>query len=308
MFSGFNKTHLCLVIVIAVLLTSSHVSRAQSPLPLLPQQITSPYPEPDQRLVFKSAKQLQVEFAELRYFLRDISNNNSVPTIFTTNLPPDLDKQPVDEKISTFIRLMLPNIIAANQQILQVRKTLQEWEDTPLSSLTDVQRRWLKDLCVRYSIDTVDIKKLLQHIDILPVGMVLAQAIEESGWGTGHFAIEGNALYGQHLPESGGNFLVTPNGKVKVAAFDTLYQATAAYIHDINSSHAYQKLRELQYGLKKKNSLNGYTLVTALGHYSTRGQNYVNALQSLITHHQLDSYGDVTFTSKKIVATIGFER
>ncbi|NIW24503.1 MAG: glucosaminidase, partial [Gammaproteobacteria bacterium] len=31
----------------------------------------------------------------------------------------------------------------------------------------------------------------------IPVSLVMAQAAEESGWGTSRFAAEGNALFGQ---------------------------------------------------------------------------------------------------------------
>lgn len=34
-------------------------------------------------------------------------------------------------------------------------------------------------------------------MDILPPSLALAQAAEESGWGTSRFAREGNALFGQ---------------------------------------------------------------------------------------------------------------
>jgi Bax protein len=179
MFSIKCTTPACLAIVMAVTLISSYTSSAEFSFPQLPQQVTSPCVDPEQRLLLQNAKQLHSKFAEFHYSLDDVTKNRIIPTIFTTNLPSDLNQQPVDEKISTFIRLMLPNITAVNKQILLIRKTLQQWVDTPLTSLTDAQQSWLKDLCARYSISTVNVKELLQHIDTIPVGMVLAQAIEE---------------------------------------------------------------------------------------------------------------------------------
>ena len=35
------------------------------------------------------------------------------------------------------------------------------------------------------------------RMDIIPVSIALAQAANESGWGTSRFALEGNALFGQ---------------------------------------------------------------------------------------------------------------
>ena len=34
-------------------------------------------------------------------------------------------------------------------------------------------------------------------MDIIPVSIAIAQAANESGWGTSRFALEGNALFGQ---------------------------------------------------------------------------------------------------------------
>ena len=35
------------------------------------------------------------------------------------------------------------------------------------------------------------------RMDIIPVSIAIAQAANESGWGTSRFALEGNALFGQ---------------------------------------------------------------------------------------------------------------
>lgn len=59
-------------------------------------------------------KQLHSKFTEFHYSLDDVTKNHIIPTIFTTNLPSDLNQQPVDEKISTFIRLMLPKLTSTS--------------------------------------------------------------------------------------------------------------------------------------------------------------------------------------------------
>ena len=52
----------------------------------------------------------------------------------------------------------------------------------------------------RRAADTLDggaLDKLKRRVDIVPPSLALAQAAEESGWGTSRFAIKGNSLFGQ---------------------------------------------------------------------------------------------------------------
>ena len=146
-----------------------------------------------------------------------------------------------------------------------------------------------------YDINTNNIDELLLHLDVIPVGMVLAQGIDESGWGTSYFAINGNSLFGEHLSSQGGKYLSTPGGHVKVAAFDNLFEGTARYMYNLNTTSAYHELWTLRQQLRKDNKLSGYELVESLSHYSTRGQAYVDNLQALIKHHHLDSFDNVEF-------------
>ena len=59
------------------------------------------------------------------------------------------------------------------------------------------ERVWLKRRFKEYKIDDQDLSKLKMRMDIIPVSIAIAQAANESGWGTSRFALEGNALFGQ---------------------------------------------------------------------------------------------------------------
>ena len=275
-------------------------------LPLIPLHVSDPYPDAEHQFTYTKANKLHSLFKQYHYELKRVQAENHIPPIFVTNLPNDLNKLSVDNKINSFIQLLLPNVIAVNQQIMKVRKVLLQWQYKDLTELTKIEKNWLKELSNNYGMKDININKLLIYIDIIPTGMVLAQGINESGWGTGSFAIKGNAFYGQHLPNRGGKFMLTTNDKVKVAAFDTIYQATAAYAYNINSSLAYQKLRTLRAKLRAENKLLGANLVVALNGYSSRGQAYVDDLKSLIKYNNLDSYHQTTFDSNRVLATVRF--
>ncbi|GIU32060.1 glucosaminidase domain-containing protein [Shewanella schlegeliana] len=258
-------------------------------LPLSPEKIQQPYHKVSVNTL-SSAEELIAAFNNNGYLLTAVKQSNRLPSYYVENLPSDLNALPVSQKTSGFIRLLLPTIKAVNERILLIRDELSRLSTKPKSQWSEAEGRWVQTLSESYAIKSGEIDELLLHIDIIPVGMVLAQGIDESGWGTSHFAIAGNNLYGEHLPHDGGKFLTTPGGHVKVAAFSDLYQSTASYMHNLNTTRAYKELRLLRQQLRAQNKLTGYELVQSLKHYSTRGQAYVDNLRALIKHHHLDDF------------------
>lgn len=258
-------------------------------LPQPPEQVLQPYPEVSVNMLH-SAKELIAAFDDNDYQLTAVEQSKTLPSYYVENLPSDLNALPVSQKTTGFIRLLLPTIKAVNERILLVRDELNRLSAKPKSQWSEAEKRWVQTLSDSYAIQSGEIAELLLHIDIIPAGMVLAQGIDESGWGTSHFAIAGNNLYGEHLPHDGGKFLTTPGGHVKVAAFSDLYQSTASYMHNLNTTRAYKELRLLRQQLRTQEKLTGYELVQSLLHYSSRGQAYVDNLRALIKRHRLDDF------------------
>ena len=90
------------------------------------------------------------------------------------------------------------------------------------------------------------LRGIAARVDIIPPSLAIAQAAEESGWGTSRFAQEGNALFGQRAYEAhrGGIVPNRPEGKkFKVRAFDHLIDGVKAYVHNLNSHSAYEDFR-----------------------------------------------------------------
>lgn len=283
----------------------SWFSLADSELPLAPEQVADSSKD-DLKVTFKSVQGLVKYYSDKDYTLESVVSTDKVPSYFTQNLPNDLNELPTDVKTSTFIRLLLPTIKHVNEQILKVRGRLTVLANQPKAEWSDPENQWIGELFNTYGVTSKDIQELLLHVDIIPVSMALAQGIDESGWGTSYFSVEGNNLYGEHLPARGGKFLSTPNGKVKVAAFDNLYQGTASYMHNLNSTRAYEHLWEMRKQLRANDNLSGYELVKALANYSTRGDAYVDNLQALIKYHQLERFDNVDL-DKGRKATIYFQ-
>ena len=63
--------------------------------------------------------------------------------------------------------------------------------------------QWLETLAEDYGVTVDDIGALTRRVDIVPPSLAIAQAAEETGWGTSRFALEGNALFGQRTFNKG---------------------------------------------------------------------------------------------------------
>ncbi|NIQ08939.1 MAG: glucosaminidase, partial [Gammaproteobacteria bacterium] len=130
----------------------------------------------------------------------------------------------------------------------------------------------------------------------MPPSLVLAQAAEESGWGGSRFAVEGNALFGMWTWDSKGIKPLKQRsglGNYKIAVYETPLQSVIAYMHNLNTHHAYKKLRARRAELRSTGAkVTGWDLASTLTKYSERGQAYVDSLRALIKVNMLQLVDD----------------
>ena len=130
-----------------------------------------------------------------------------VPRLFIASLPADLKQmRRADLRKITFIKSILPLILHANELIEQERLRILALRDEAALGrrLAPKDIAWLTDTADRYGLNSLDFEVLLVRVDIIPPSLAIAQAAEESGWGTSRFAQEGNALFGQRAYEAQG--------------------------------------------------------------------------------------------------------
>jgi uncharacterized FlgJ-related protein len=206
----------------------------------------------------------------------------------------------VENKKRLFFRGLAPLILRANELILMDRELLGKLrssfsQNKPIAEKDQV---WIKKLAQVYRInldgDQVTgalIEDLWKKVDIVPVSLALAQAAEESGWGTSRFAAEGNAVYGQW---TWGDNAIKPEqqrkelGNYGIAAFESLQQSVCAYMLNLNTHNAYERLRNKRAELRNKNQkITGLQLAETLTKYSERGEEYVQGLKSMINSNKL---------------------
>ena len=135
-------------------------------------------------------------FKDVDYDLSKVRNKKLVKPIYFTQFPKDLDElENTRLKKETFIKIVLPLIVAENERILADREKLLSISGKKFT--TDGEKQWLRQKLLEYKVKKGDISELLIRMDIIPTSIALAQAAKESGWGISRFALEGNAIFGQ---------------------------------------------------------------------------------------------------------------
>ena len=263
---------------------------------LLPPRRPQPVrPTPDQ-----SVTALSDWFAEMNYDLEHIRDRGApVPHAYLVSLPPDLSDVPeTEERKRLFFQAVLPLILRANQEILADRRRLwQVQADVRLGRrLAPGDRLWLVVMADRYKVARGDIDGLLQRVDVVPPSLALAQAAEESGWGTSRFAQKGNAIFGQWTTADGRGLVPMRRDEDKdhkVRKFDELIDSVRAYMLNLNTHNAYRELRRARAELRRAGDpLAGLSLARFLTRYSERGDDYVRTIRGMIQSNGLDRLDD----------------
>ena len=140
-------------------------------------------------------------------------------------------------------------------------------------------------------------------MDIVPVSIALAQAANESGWGTSRFALEGNALFGQWTWSKKGILPKDqdPNKSHKILQFQILKASVRAYKNNLNTHRAYKEFREARAQIRQENKqLIGLDLTKYLKSYAAIGTKYVIILDDIITRNSLTDFDKANLLPTKL--------
>ena len=135
-----------------------------------------------------------------------------------------------------------------------------------------------------YRTRQMDTEELLRRVDIVPPRLAIAQAVQETGWGTSRFAQAGNALFGQHAPLGAGSIQASGNANVALKSFDTLQDSVRDYMRNLNRNRAYRGFRAARAaGMRSsQRPLDEMELVGTLALYSEEGGVYVERLRTVM--------------------------
>ena len=218
----------------------------------------------------------------------------------TDRLPDFLDYDGSAEKRAAFFAYLLPRLRSVNADILADRERLLRIRAGLArdGSAGFFDKRWLRDLADDYALDPPDhptvafADHLLRRVDLIPPSLVLAQAANESAWGTSRFAQHGNNLFGTHAYGTG----LVPRRRAagrrfRVAIYDSVTGSIDDYVHNLNTDPRYRHLRAIRASLRREHrEISGDALAEGLDAYSRQGADYVSIIQSIISSNHLARY------------------
>lgn len=262
-----------------------------------------------------TSEALHRTFERIGYDLDTIKTGDAdVPRLFLASLPTDLGQvRETKRRKALFFKAVLPLVLQVNDEILADRARLHD-----LSVRVDrgeqpaaVDRLWLIVLAERYHVKRGDLKSLAARVDIIPPSLALAQAAEESGWGTSRFVREGNAIFGEwtYAKEKG----LVPRGrdtgkKHRVRKFASLLASVRAYARNLNTHRAYRRLRAERWRMRKGDeTLRGGILADTLSAYSERGAGYVSTIRTIMGGNKLHRLDDARLSNSR-AALEGLEK
>tara|TARA_B100000686_G_scaffold257203_1_gene269205 strand:+ start:1315 stop:2523 length:1209 start_codon:yes stop_codon:yes gene_type:complete len=263
--------------------------------------------EPETKLDSDNTISLNAEttanlFEDLNYDLKGVRAGQKVKPIYLTKLPKDLNSLGSTKlKRELFIKIILPLILDENSKITNDREKLFKILNKNFN--TAGERVWLKRRFKEYKIDDQDLSKLKMRMDIIPVSIALAQAANESGWGTSRFALEGNALFGQWTWSKKGISPKNkdPNKTHKILQFQILKASVRAYKNNLNTHKAYQEFREERAKIRENNeTIDGLKLTKYLKNYAQIGEKYVAILEDIINKNSLTDFDSANLLPTKL--------
>ena len=238
-------------------------------------------------------------FKDVNYDLKKVKFDKTVKPIYFTQLPKDLDElKNVKLKKETFIKIILPLIVAENERILDDRYKLKKITSRKIT--TDDEKQWLRQKFLEYRVKKGSVEDLITKMDIIPASIAIAQAAKESGWGTSRFALEGNAIFGQWT-WNGQGIAPLDRDKTKshkILRFPILRASVKAYTKNLNTHRSYVKFRDKRKSLRKENKkIIGLELTKTLDNYAQTGSEYTKILDQIIRQNRLMDYEPVKLTN-----------
>lgn len=259
-----------------------------------------------QRITAKTAPVIKPETTSgLRAFFQTLDYawmtlDRGIPPLILEQIPHDINSSVnTRTKKNTFFMALLPMVLLANQEIRHERQEIQQILERHQARTEEVgDRERIQIIAKRYGLrgrpltDHRARRQLLERVDTIPSSLVLAQAANESAWGTSRFAQMGNNLFGEWTFKPGTGLVPAgrPAGETyEVRVFSSIYQSIRSYMNNLNRNGAYRKLRRIRAELRKREQpVTGAALSKGLINYSQRGEEYIEEITAMIRQNDLE--------------------
>ena len=260
-----------------------------------------------------SVSAMVASFAAFGYDLDQVrASVKPVPRLYLSELPPDLaNVSSIATKKRLFVQSVLPIILRVNEEVATARWRVERLGQRLLwdGALSDADRSWLIDMAELYGAAPFDVPGLLKRMDVVPPSLALAQAAEETGWGTSRFVREGNALFGQYTYKPAMGMMPErrdADRRHRVRSHNNLLDAVRAYVHNLNSHWAYEDFRDRRALLRHAGRpMDGYDLAGSMGQYSERRADYIRSIRKIMRQNRLRDFDRAWLNERQWTALIG---
>lgn len=215
------------------------------------------------------------------------------PKVKASVLPDFTQFTDVKAKKTAFFNYMLPFVNQANNEILAEREQIKALN---FQNPSAKEQATLQSLLKKYRVETDGIgpntrSALLKKVDIISPSLALAQAANESAWGTSRFAKEAYNFYGQWCFTKGCGLVPkqrSEGGVHEVKTFKSPYESVKGYMHNLNSHPLFKALRdERLVARQNKQTPSGAALAKGLIRYSERREAYIEEIRAMIRTNKL---------------------
>ena len=236
--------------------------------------------------------------------LNNVENQIPLARMYFPTIPENINKYKISEKKKVFLSILLPISLRGNELVMEERRLMKgafltnniykieyfakrynvkDYKKINFGELTSIQLNKIK-------------RELLIKINTIPISMVIAQAIIESGWGSSRFAKEGNALFGEWTWKN--NVGIKPkenlDANFAVKSFKNISESLNSYILNLNRHPAYKELRNFRAMMfKTGKNITGYDTASYLENYAEIGLAYVIKVTEMINSNKLYRFEDV---------------
>ena len=262
----------------------------------------------------KNYQELITKLDEYHFDLNEVRKTKTLPNLRIINIDASIKKLSTKDKKRAFISAILLAITSVNQDILYNRKKITSIINIDKKDRTAEQNAYIQKMKDETKLYKATKEDAMWYYDVVPPSLVIAQAILESAWGTSRFAIEGNSLFGEHMPKSAkGKYIQAKGSDIRLRAFPTIEDAVRGYIYNLNRNNAYKSLRDerlvIRKEIKGKEHFNsdehGKRLANTQDHYSEIGHEYTKRIITVIEQNHLKDFDYCKFkTENQINITI----
>ena len=235
--------------------------------------------------------------------LNYVKNDIPIPRMYFPYIPKNISQYETNKKKSVFTAILLPIALRGNELVLEERKQMKiAFSTNNIYQIERFSKKYKIKNFKKINFSTINrselrrIKlELLNKINTIPISLILAQSIIESGWGASRFAQEGNALFGQWTWKNDDG--IKPKGNLdanfSVKSFDSLLDSVNSYILNLNTHPAYKELRNFRISQNNNGkNITGNDMANFLHKYAEIGFEYVTKVKKMIKKNQLIKYED----------------